>query len=98
MIPSGDFKEAVEPLCKTLWAQDKPFNNLCPTTSKGKAYPSGCVATALSQIMYYHKYPIKGKGSHQYSFTPAVGDGRLLSCDFANTTFDWENMLEDYEK
>lgn len=97
VIPSGDFKEAVEPLCKTLWAQDKPFNNLCPTTSKGKAYPSGCVATALSQIMYYHKYPIKGKGSHQYSFTPAVGDGRLLSCDFANTTFDWENMLEDYE-
>ena len=96
VIPSGDFKEAVEPLCKTLWAQDKPFNNLCPTTSKGKAYPSGCVATALSQIMYYHKYPVRGKGSHQYSFTPAVGDGRLLSCDFANTTFDWENMLEDY--
>lgn len=59
VIPSGDFKEAVEPLCKTLWAQDKPFNNLCPTNSKNKAYPSGCVATALSQIMYYHKYPVR---------------------------------------
>mgnify|MGYP002520658454 CR=1 FL=1 len=96
VIPKGDFKEAVAPLCKTFWAQDKPYNNLCPTTSKGKAYPSGCVATALSQIMYYHKYPVKGKGSHQYSFTPAVGDGRLLSCDFENTTFDWDNMLLDY--
>lgn len=36
VIPSGDFKEAVEPLCKTLWAQDKPFNNLCPTLLKAR--------------------------------------------------------------
>ena len=97
VIPKGNFKEAIAPLCKTFWAQSKPYNNLCPTTSKGKAYPSGCVATALSQIMFYHKYPVKGKGSHQYSFTPAVGDGRLLSCDFENTTFDWDNMLLDYD-
>ena len=98
VIPQGDFKSEVAPLCKSLWSQSKPFNNLCPTTSKGKAYPTGCVATALSQIMYFHKYPVHGKGSHQYSFTPATGDGRLLSWDFENSTFDWANMIDDYSK
>lgn len=98
VIPKGDFKSEVAPLGQSLWSQSKPFNNLCPTTSKGKAYPTGCVATALSQIMYYHKYPVHGKGSHQYSFTPSTGDGRLLSWDFENTTFDWANMIDDYSK
>lgn len=98
VIPKGDFKSEVSPLCQSLWSQSKPFNNLCPTTSKGKAYPTGCVATALSQIMYFHKYPVHGKGSHQYSFTPATGDGRLLSWDFENSTFDWANMIDDYSK
>lgn len=98
VIPKGDFKAEVASLCQSLWSQSKPFNNLCPTTSKGKAYPTGCVATALSQIMYFHKYPVRGKGSHQYSFTPSTGDGRLLSWDFENTTFDWANMIDDYSK
>lgn len=96
--PTGDYKAEIPALCASVWAQDKPFNSLCPTTSNGKAYPSGCVATALSQIMFYYQYPIHGIGSHQYSFTPATGDGRILSWDFANTTLDWDNMLCDYSE
>ena len=44
--------ENISPLIKTRWDQDAPYNNLCPNQC-----PTGCVATAVSQLMYYHKYP-----------------------------------------
>jgi len=50
------------PLLLTNWGQDgggvMPYNNLCPIPNgcTVKA-PTGCVATAMSQIMYYHKFP-----------------------------------------
>lgn len=96
VIPQGNFKQTVAPLLKSTWNQDAPYNSQCPTTASGAAYPTGCVATALSQIMYYHRYPVHGKGSHQYSFTPTTGDGRILSADFGAATYDWDNMLDNY--
>ena len=44
--------EKISPLIKTQWDQDSPYNNMCPNK-----YPTGCVATATAQIMYYHQYP-----------------------------------------
>ena len=46
----------ISPLIKTQWGQDTPYNKYCPTES-GTACPTGCVATAVAQIMYYHKWP-----------------------------------------
>lgn len=47
-------------LLDTQWGQDAPFNKLCPATSdnKGKC-PTGCVATAMAQVMYYYQWPAK---------------------------------------
>lgn len=42
----------VAPLVKAKWNQRAPFNNLCPEGS-----PSGCVATAMAQVMHYHQWP-----------------------------------------
>jgi hypothetical protein len=50
------------PLLTTQWGQNGggtvPYNNFCPIPN-GCSYkaPTGCVATAMSQIMYYHKWP-----------------------------------------
>lgn len=44
--------ENISPLIKTRWDQETPYNNLCPNQ-----YPTGCVATAMAQVMYYHQYP-----------------------------------------
>ena len=93
---SPEYTTSVSPLVLTHWGQGAPYNKLCPTTSKGKPYPTGCVATAVAQIMYYHKYPEKGIGSHIYSFTPSEGDGRVVSADFSSTYYDWNNMIEQY--
>lgn len=45
-------------LIKTQWDQNAPYNILCPTDDKTKEhYPTGCVATAMAQVMYYHQWP-----------------------------------------
>ncbi len=93
IIPSTD---PVMPLLNSTWDQGAPFNSLCPKTSKGKHYPCGCVATALGQIMNYYKYPTQGHGEKQYSFKPAEGVGELLYANFGETTYDWANVLDDY--
>lgn len=93
---ASKFKIYVEPLLQTTWSQREPYNNLCPKTSSGSAYPSGCVATALSQIMKYHAYPTNGIGEKQYSFKPADGVGELLYANFGATTYEWDKMLDNY--
>lgn len=59
----------VAPLLHSNWNQSKFYNNLCPQDENapggydGKV-PNGCVAVAMSQIMYYYRYPESGTGSH----------------------------------
>lgn len=52
---------AVEPLCTTSWGQGAPYNLLCPQKN-GQTCPSGCVATAMAQLLYYWQWPKQGKG------------------------------------
>ena len=58
-----DMSKSVEPLVKTKWNQDAPYNTLCPVID-GKATVTGCVATGMAQVMKYHAWPVKGTGSH----------------------------------
>lgn len=88
--------EPIEPLIQTKWGQDAPFNNDCPedkSSSDGSKCASGCVATAMAQVMNYYKYPAKGTGRHYY-----ISDTNwyLQSFNFGNTTFDWDNLLDAY--
>lgn len=97
--PPAEYPDSLGPLLTTTWNQGTPYNNLCPggNGSNSSLYPSGCVATALSQIMCYHKYPEVGIGEHQYSFKPASGDGRILSANFGATHYAWDKMLDYYK-
>ena len=52
----------------TSWNQQAPYNTLCPKID-GVAAPTGCIATAMAQIMYYYKYPATSKGTGIYSVT-----------------------------
>lgn len=55
---------------------------------------TGCVATAMAQIMAYHKFPEKATGSHCYN-EPTYGQ---FCADFSNTTYNWNNPSdEDYK-
>lgn len=79
----------VSPLIKTGWDQDAPFWNLCPTKSGSTCY-TGCVATAMAQVMNYWQWPKKGTGSHTDKYYTSA------SANFGSTTYDWANMLNTY--
>lgn len=83
---------AVSPLIHTKWDQDSPYNNLCPGSGYNKAV-TGCVATAMAQVMKFWNYPTTGNGSHSYVCNNSgYGNYGTLSADFGNTTYDWSNM------
>ncbi len=86
MAPSYD----VAPLLTTLWDQGCYYNTLCPAASGGQCGHvwTGCVATAMSQLMKYHNYPPQGVGQHSYT-DPTYGN---QSADFGNTIYNWTSM------
>lgn len=84
--------EAVAPLMKTKWNQDMPFNNFAPEFGSNRA-PSGCVATAVTQVMKFFNFPKKGKG--EVTAYPYYSDSEKI--DLSTHTYDWENMLDVYE-
>lgn len=96
----GTPKAAISPMIETKWAQRAPFYNLTPIDqSTNKQSLSGCVATALSQIMYYHKYPAVGTGTISYSYTYTSGSTSYtqpMEGDLSTMPFDWNNMIPDY--
>lgn len=96
-VNDNETSTSVEPLLnKISYNQDKPYNNLCPQINllKGNAV-TGCAATSMAQVMRYHKYPAQGIGSYSYKTASLK---LSASADFANTTYDWDNMLETYVK
>ena len=93
IAPSAPLPDHVEPLIKTRWQQEAPFNNDVQKDDKGKPYLVGCVAITMTQIMRYYKYPKEGKGSNTYSM-----NGETLSADFSASPYQWDKMLPIYEK
>lgn len=93
MAPAAEYIE-ISPLLTTRWNQDAPYNDLCPVDASGQRSMTGCVATAMAQVMNYHKWPKTGTGSNSYDWY----DGNMLSCDFSQSTYDWDNMLDTYNE
>ncbi|MDR1763014.1 MAG: C10 family peptidase [Dysgonamonadaceae bacterium] len=85
----------VGPLLATTWNQNSPYNNLCPVISGNNRYPTGCVATAMAQIMNYHKWPTTGQGS-MAAYITKTNKISIPAIDFSQTTFQWSKMLNSY--
>lgn len=88
--------KAVLPLLGAIaWDQGAPYNDQCPMYDDSRRCATGCLATAMAQIMYYHRWPLQGTGSYSYT-TEINGKNVNLSADFGNTVYDWNNMLPSY--
>lgn len=97
----------ISPLLKSKWDQGLPYSLNCPPleiintdgTLTGDKIPTvtGCVATSMAQVMYYHKWPDVGVGSNSYEWkTYSDVLSKKLTCDFSQMHFDWDNMLDTY--
>ena len=87
---SGD---EVEPLMLSKWDQGEYYNYYCPRDAAGDngRVVTGCVATALAQLIYYYRFPETGTGS--YSYTDA--NYGVQSADYGNTTYDYNAMCDE---
>lgn len=84
----------IYPFITTKWNQDTPYNLLCPKVGSLTHGYTGCVATAMSQILKYYNYPSTSKGSGGYS--TVVGNDTIVRLATINTTYEWNNMSNSY--
>lgn len=82
----------VAPLVKSHWNQFSPYNEQCPIID-GKHCVTGCVATAMAQVMKYHEWPTVGHGTASYTHE-VLGP---LSATIEGTRYDWAHMKLDYD-
>ncbi len=89
-VSQGLVLAAVAPLLTTTWNQGCYYNTSCPADASGPCSHvyTGCVATAMAQIMKYWNYPETGAGSHSYTHS-TYG---TLSANFGTTTYNWSLM------
>lgn len=85
--PVAVYDTTMGPLLATTWDQTPYYNNMCPSGPGGQTL-TGCVATAMGQVMKYWNWPETGAGSNSY----IENDYGQLSADFGATTYDWAHM------
>ncbi len=79
---------AIDPLLATQWNQSAPYNDLCPTVN-GYRCPTGCVATAIAQIMYHHRWPQEATAAIP-AYTTDVQKIEMPALE--PTVFEWDKM------
>ncbi len=80
-------KEDISPIVKTKWNQSKPFYNMCPMVN-GQRSVTGCVATAMAQLMNVWAWPKQAQGG---SVTI-----QGVTVNFDESKYDWANMKDSY--
>ena len=88
---SFNASNGVEPLIKTTWGQEDPYDWQCPVY-QGLYCAVGCVATAMAQVMKYWQYP-EGSGSLNGFYCSKI---RQNVPALPATTFDYSLMLNSY--
>ena len=91
MAAAGQNSVVVSPLVSCTWNQRAPFYNQCPTSGTQHCL-TGCVATAMAQVMYYWKYPAQAPALDGYT---SEVNGATVDA-LPGGTFDWDNMLDVY--
>lgn len=93
-------RQVVAPLLQTIWSQNEPYNLLCPKFD-GQNSLTGCVATAMAQVMCYHQWPQDATVViPSYSSEMTVSGHSAYKTTVAElppTTFDWGQMQYVYD-
>ena len=101
--PSTKARKSIQPLVLSQWNQGYPYNAQCPVYTIGeKDYSSytGCVATAMAQVMYYNRWPDATTAEIPAYTSRSTINGQTFESTLqaipAGRTIDWENMKNYY--
>lgn len=79
-----------------LWNQEEPYNREAPVYNGARSV-TGCVATAMSIICYYHRWPEKGMGTTpEYSYNDYYGIYRTVEANTLGRKYEYDKMLMSY--
>lgn len=87
--PSSDL--TISPLVSARWSQGVPYCNQCPVYN-GEYCATGCVATAMAQVMYYWRFPNRLPALPGY----VTSYLNISLPDLPGTRVNWKNMLDNY--
>lgn len=89
--------QPISPLLTSAWGQAEPYNNMTPMVNTTNHAPTGCVATAMAQVMNANRYPEHGYGSHSYTMKSFMsGNDTTLTAIYSQHVYDWDHMDYDY--
>lgn len=95
------FEPFVDPIVTAEWDQEAPYSDMCPKNRNNRACLTGCVATAISQVLYTHKTPIVGSGQRTNyksysSYQNPNGSNEDVTFDYDGFEPDYDNMIDLY--
>ena len=91
-------RTSVSPLVTARWGQRYYYNTLCPNDPNwGQPSITGCVATAMAQIMHYWQWPEHGWGQHEYVWCLNYVPVETLSEQFDTVYYQWNQMPDVYD-
>ena len=82
--------DVIAPLLTSKWGQWEPFNSQCPFIGDAQC-PTGCTATALAQVMRYHRHAAGSLAIPAYKTRTTNLNVPALPA----TTFDWDKMPDE---
>lgn len=85
-----DSRRMIPPLVRTMWGQFAPYNDFCPMDGKERCV-TGCVATAVAQILAYFQWPLQPKGTGE-----AMCGGKRHTLDLNGISFNYRLMTTVY--
>lgn len=88
-------KRPVAPLLTCLWNQSSPYNDNCPQYNS-KQCVTGCVATAMAQVMYYYRAQSASATTAEIPAYTTSRYGLSIPADPAGSPIDWANMTDTY--
>jgi hypothetical protein len=88
-------RSAIAPMIRSKWNQGSPYNDQC--VFNGTRCLTGCVATAMAQIVSYYQYPNKVAAITAYTRSGNVNYVSSVPA-LPATTLDWDNMCSTYSK
>ena len=84
--------DSVGPLLGNIkYDQGEPYNRKCPVLNNEGRSVTGCVATAMAQVMRFYQHPSCGTGTSSYT-----GSSGAVTYDFSKHPFNWNLILENY--
>ena len=85
----------IDPLLGDIaWNQETPYNKMCPKYEGSELSVTGCVATAMAQVMMYYKYPNELQATIP-AYTTATNKLKVNAIS-EGEKYDWANMLPTY--